>query len=466
MSSDIAWLSAAELADAYRSRKLSPVEVVRSLIQRMEKYDGIVNSFITLDSEAALETAKLAEYEIFHGRQRGNLHGIPVGLKDNIDVAGLPTTCHSKILLNNLPRRDAHVVSGLRAAGAVILGKQSLHEFAFGGPSPELPFPHAKHPWNTEYHPGGSSSGSGVALASGFTPLSIGTDAGGSIRNPAGSCGLVGLKPTYDLLSRRGVFPVSPSVEHVGPMARTVRDIAVTLDELIQIDRRLPETSSPLDLKLPELEQGVKGFRIGFVRNFHEEDMIADPQLISALNEVARTLEREGAIVRDVRLPRVQEFAAVHRVILLSEAWNVHAPWLRTRPGDYTTPTRRKVMAGAFLTAGNLVQACRSRDALIGSVDAAFGEVDVLLTASALDPVCRIADQAELLRTYARHARSPFNLTGHPALAMMSGRATNGLPLSVQFVGRRMGEATLLRTARAYERATQWMSTNPKPFNA
>ncbi|MDT2024577.1 amidase [Methylocella sp. CPCC 101449] len=459
---DIAWLGVADLEGAYRTRKLSPLEVVRALIERIQTHDGSVNSFINVDAEAALKAAEVAEYEIFHGRHRGSLHGVPLGLKDNIDVAGLPTTCHSKLLLNYVPYRDAHVVSGLRAAGAIILGKQSLHEFAFGGPSAELPFPHAKHPWNMEYHPGGSSSGSGVALAAGFAPLSIGTDAGGSIRNPAGSCGLVGLKPTYDLLSRRGVFPVSPSVEHVGPMARTVTDIALAMHELTQVDGYSANSVAGLDIS--ELESGIKGLRVGFVRKFHEEDMIADPQLIAALAEVARVLESEGAIVREVRLPRVQEFAAVHRVILLSEAWNVHAPWLRTRPGDYTTPTRRKVMAGAFLTAGHLAQAQSCRSVLTQAVNDAFQECDVLLTASAMDPVSKIADQAELLRTYSRHARSPFNLTGHPALAMMSGRANNELPLSMQLVGRHLGEATLLRVARAYERATQWIVGNPRPF--
>lgn len=206
---ELHWLSAAELGVAYRSRRLSPLEVVRSLLDRIQAYNSHVGAFIRIDAESALSAARDAEQDILSGRSRGPLHGVPYGVKDNIDVAGLPTTCHSKILIDNIVSQDAEVISRLRASGAILLGKQSLHEFAFGGPSPELPFPFARHPWNTAYHPGGSSSGSGVALAAGFVPLSLGTDAGGSIRNPAGNCGIIGLKPTYDLLSRRGVFPVA-----------------------------------------------------------------------------------------------------------------------------------------------------------------------------------------------------------------------------------------------------------------
>ena len=460
-AADLCWLGVSELAAGYRARRFSPVDVTRALVARIERHDGLVNAFIRVDAEGALAAAKVAEHEIHRGRARGPLHGVPVGLKDNIDVAGVPTTCHSKLMLDHVPSRDADVVAHLRSEGAIILGKQSLHEFAFGGPSPELPFPHAKHPWSLEYHPGGSSSGSGAALAAGFTPVSIGTDAGGSIRNPAGSCGLVGLKPTHELLSRDGVFPVSQSCDHVGPMGRRVADVALTLDAAMgrhEERRRGTPTAATL-------EDGLRGLRIGFVRHFHERDMIADPQVVGALDEAVRVLEAEGASVRDVTLPKLQELAAVQRVILISEAWRIHAHWLRTRPADYTTPTRRKVMAGAFLTAGHLINAQMLAPRLKAAVDAVFAEVDVLLTAAAFDPVAKIVDQAELLRTYARHARSPFNLTGHPAVAMMAGLATNGLPLSLQFVGPWNGEAMLLRAARGYERATNWRDVCPRPFD-
>jgi aspartyl-tRNA(Asn)/glutamyl-tRNA(Gln) amidotransferase subunit A len=451
---DLPWLTAAEVAAAYAAKQLSPVELVQALLSRIEARNADCGAFIRVDAEGALAAARLAEKEIFAGRALSPLHGVPYGIKDNIDVAGQPTTCPSKILLDNIAREDAPAIANLRASGAILVGKQALHEFAFGGPSKELPFPYARHPWNTAYHPGGSSSGSGVALAADLVPLSLGTDAGGSIRNPAGNCGVVGLKPTYNLVSRRGVFPVAFTLDHVGPMARSVADIALMLDGLVgrDFERRFGA----------DLDRGVRGLRIGFVRQWHETDMVADPEVMAALDEVERVLKQEGATVRPIGLPRLQEMAAVQRIILLAETWAVHAKWLRERPGDYTLPTRRKVMPGAFLSAGDYVRAQQWRTRMIDAVDDAFRDVDVLLTASGMDPPFRIDDAAGLARTYPRQGRSPFNLTGHPALAMMSGLSKKtGLPLSVQFVGRANDEVTLLRTASAYERVTQWSRHRP-----
>jgi aspartyl-tRNA(Asn)/glutamyl-tRNA(Gln) amidotransferase subunit A len=427
---------------------------VQALLREIDARNPDCGAFIRVDAEGALDAARHAEKDIMAGRSLGPLHGIPVGVKDNIDFAGVPTTCHSKILLDNVAREDAASVANLRGAGAIMLGKQSLHEFAFGGPSKELPFPFARHPWNTDYHPGGSSSGSGVALAAGFVPLSVGTDAGGSIRNPAGNCGVVGLKPTYDLVSRKGVFPVAFTLDHVGPMARSVADVALLLDGLVGPRR---ERSFGADLG-----RGVRGMRIGFVRQWHETDMVADPEVMAALNEVERVLRQEGAEVRDIPLPRIQELAAVQRLILLAETFAVHAKWLRERPQDYSLPCRRKVMPGAFLSAGDYVNAQQWRGRMIDAVDNALEQVDVLLTASGMDPPFRIDDGAGLAKTYPRQGRSPFNLTGHPAIAMQSGLSKkSGLPLSVQFVGRAYDEITLLRVAAAYERVTQWSRHRP-----
>jgi aspartyl-tRNA(Asn)/glutamyl-tRNA(Gln) amidotransferase subunit A len=453
------WLTASEIGAAYRARKLSPVELVQTLIAEIEAHNADCGAFIRIDPEGALAAARHAEADIMAGRALGPLHGIPVGAKDNIDFAGVPTTCHSKILLDNIAQEDAACVANLRGAGAIMLGKQSLHEFAFGGPSKELPFPFARHPWNTDYHPGGSSSGSGAALAAGFVPLSVGTDAGGSIRNPAGNCGVVGLKPTYDLISRRGVFPVAFTLDHVGPMARSVADAALLLDGLVGPRR---ERSFGADL-----ERGVRGLRIGFVRQWHETDFVADPEVMAALDEVERVLRQEGAEVRAVALPKVQEMAAVQRIILLAETWAVHAQWLRERPEDYSMPCRRKVMPGAFLSAGDYVNAQQWRRRMIEAVDDALLDNDVLLTASGMDPPFRIDDGPGLLKTYPRQGRSPFNLTGHPAIAMQSGLSKRvGLPLSVQFVGRAYDEITLLRVAAAYERVTQWSRQRPPLYQS
>jgi aspartyl-tRNA(Asn)/glutamyl-tRNA(Gln) amidotransferase subunit A len=455
-------LSAAEAGHAFAARTLSPVELLGALLARIDRLDPKLNAFIRLDAEAAMAAAREAEREIAAGRRRGPLHGIPVGIKDIIDVVGLPTTCHSRILLDNVASADAVVVAKLRAAGAIVIGKLSTHEFAIGGPSLDLPFPPARNPWNTAHHPGGSSSGSGAGVAAGLFPLALGTDTGGSVRNPASACGIVGLKPTYGRVSRRGVFPLSFTLDHVGPLTRTVTDAALLLQTIEGHDAADPGSASfAADDALAAIERGIVGLRIGFVRHFHEKDLPADPQVTAALETVAETLKAEGAQIRDIALPTLNEFAAVNRVILGAEAWSIHAPWLRTRPGDYGQLARQRLMAGAFMSAGDYVNAQRRRAQMIAAVEDVFQDVDILLCASSMDPASRIDDMAETLRTYPRQARTPFNVTGHPALAMMSGLSENGLPLSMQFVGRYGADASVLRVARAYERASEWHMRRP-----
>ena len=452
--SDLHWLTATAAAEAFRARQLSPVELTSSLLDRIDRLDPRLNVFIRLDGDAAMDAAKAAEAEIAAGRPRGPLHGVPVGIKDIIDVAGLPTTCHSKILVDNVAVTDAVCVSRLRSAGAIILGKLSTHEFAIGGPSFDLPWPPARNPWNTEHHPGGSSSGSGSGVAAGLFPVALGSDTGGSVRNPASACGIIGLKPTYGLVSRRGVFPLSFTLDHVGPLTRTVADNALMLAAIAGHDPLDPgSAAAPWGNYTVELEGGVRGLRIGFVRHFHESDLPASPEVAAGLENVVGMLQKLGADIRDIRLPTLGEFAAVNRVILNSEAWAIHGPWLRERPGDYGRVARRRLLAGAFLSAGDYVQANRRRLEMIAAVEDALREVDVLLCGSSMDPPSRIEDAAETERTYRRQARTPFNVTGHPALAMMAGLSSSGLPLSVQFVGRNFAEATLFRVARAWERA-------------
>ncbi|HEV8680663.1 MAG TPA: amidase, partial [Stellaceae bacterium] len=447
-------LTATAAAEAVTARKLSPVELMTALLERIGRLDPQLHAFIRLDAEAAMAAARAAEAEVAAGRLRGPLHGVPVGIKDIIDVAGLPTTCHSKILIDNIAASDAVCVARLRGAGAIVLGKLSTHEFAIGGPSFDLPFPPARNPWNTDHHPGGSSSGSGAGIAAGLFPLALGSDTGGSVRNPASACGIVGLKPTYGLVSRRGVFPLSFSLDHVGPLTRTVADNALLLDVIAGHDPLDPgSAAAPAGHYGVALDRGVRGLRIGFIRHFHETDLPADPEVAAGLENVARTLQSEGAEVRDVRLPTLGEFGAVNRVILQSEAWAIHGPWLREQPGDYGKLARRRLMPGAFIGAGDYVQAQRRRREMIAAVEDALREVDVLMCASAMDPPSRIEDAAETERTYPRQARTPFNVTGHPALAMMAGLSRSGLPLSVQFVGRYFAEATLFQVARAWERA-------------
>lgn len=459
---ELHWLTLSEASRGFASRTLSPVEYLTALLQRIDKLDPTLHTFIRLDADAAMDAARAAEKDIAANRIRGPLHGIPIGVKDIIDVAGLPTTCHSKILLDNVAPHDAAVIARLRAAGALVLGKLSTHEFAIGGPSFDLPFPPARNPWNPDHHPGGSSSGSGSGVAAGLFPAALGSDTGGSVRNPASCCGIVGLKPTYGLVSRRGVFPLAFTLDHVGPLTRTVADTALMLDAMAGHDPADPGSAATDARHFARmLERGVRDLRLGFVRHFHETDIPAHPEVTAALEDVVRVLQAAGAEVRTVTLPSLTEFAAVNRVILTGEAWSIHAPWLRERPGDYGKLARRRLMPGAFMAAGDYVDAQRRRTQMIAAVEDVLRDVDVLVCASSMDPASRIDDAAETARTYPRQARTPFNVTGHPALAMAAGLATNGLPVSVQFVGRYFAEATVLRVAAAYERATSWHKNHP-----
>jgi aspartyl-tRNA(Asn)/glutamyl-tRNA(Gln) amidotransferase subunit A len=460
--SELHWLTAAEAVREFAARRLSPVELLTALLARIERLDPKLHAFIRLDADAAMDAARAAEAEIVAGRVRGPLHGVPVGIKDIVDVAGLPTTCHSKILVDNIAHADAAVIAKLRQAGAIILGKLSTHEFAIGGPSFDLPFPPARNPWNPDHHPGGSSSGSGAGLCAGLFPLALGSDTGGSVRNPASACGIVGLKPTYGLVSRRGVFPLSFTLDHVGPMTRTVADNALLLDAIAGHDPADPCSAATGARHFGRmLDRGVRDLRVGFVRHFHELDKPAHPEVTAAVEDAARVLQSEGAEVRDVTLPSLNEFAAVNRVILCSEAWSIHAPWLRSRPADYGQLSRQRLMPGAFMNAGDYVGAQRRRLQMIAAVEDVFRDCDVLICASSMDPASRIEDATETGRTYPRQARTPFNVTGHPALAMMAGLSDGGLPLSVQFVGRYFDDATVLRVAAAYERGTEWHRKRP-----
>jgi len=451
------WMTAAEIARGYRNRTFSPVELTKSLLDRIDALNPICHAFITIDHEGALESARHAEREIYAGRALGPLHGVPLGIKDIIDVAGQATTCHSKIRLNHLAHQDAQVIAKLRAAGMIFMGKLALHEFAIGGPAFDLPFPPARNPWNLEHHPGGSSSGSGAAVAAGLLPLALGTDTGGSIRNPAACCGIVGLKATYELVSRRGVFTLSSSMDHVGPMARTVEDASLLLNALAE-----PQAGGQAIDYTADLGRSIKGLRIGYVRHFHETDEIAHSDVSTALDEASKVFSQLGATVSDVQLPALSEFLTAQKFLMLAECWSVHAQWLRERPQDYAQTTRRKLLPGAFLTAGEYVQAMQMRRLLIDAVDQTFKDYDVLLVANSMDPACRIDDEPEIVRTYTRQARMPFNLTGHPAIALMTGQASNGLPLSMQLVGKCFDETSVLRVAAAYERATPWHLLHPQ----
>ena len=459
---DIHWMTAAELSRAYRDGALTPEIVVTALLDRIARYDGDINAFVSVDAEAALAQARQAGQDIAAGNWRGPLHGIPVALKDLIDMAGQVTSCHSRLMLDRVAECDATVVKRLRDAGAITLGKLALHEFAIGGPSDDAAYPPARNPWDTEHQTGGSSSGSGAAVAAGFVPLALGTDTGGSIRNPAGHCGVLGLKPTYGAVSRHGVFPLCFTLDHVGPMARSVEDLSIAMNVIGGHDPADPGSAQQAAGDYTaELSAGLRGLRFGVVRHFHEHDMQGSPEVVAAIDDAVNVLREQGASVTDVNLPPLARFTTAQRVIFHAESWAVHANWLRERPADYSYIARRKLIVGAFLGAGDYVQAQRWRLQLIEAVDQVLRDVDILIVANSLEPASAIDDTVEFVRTYGRHARSPFNLTGHPALAVMCGLSSNGLPLSVQFVGRCHEDATVLRAGAGFESASAWREQHP-----
>jgi aspartyl-tRNA(Asn)/glutamyl-tRNA(Gln) amidotransferase subunit A len=460
--SELAFLSVADAARLLREKKLSPVEYAKALIDRIERYDPALSTFLRFTPEIALEDARRAETEIMRGGWRGPFHGMPYGLKDIVDYAELPTTGHSRILADNMARHDAVVTRKLRAAGGVFMGKLSTHEFAYGGPSFDLPWPPARNPWNREHFCGGSSSGSGAATAAGFVPAAIGSDTGGSIRNPATMCGVVGMKPTYGLVSRRGVLPLAFSLDHVGPLTRRVRDNALMLDLIAGHDALDPGSADiATGGYTAQLERGVKGLRIGVVRHFYARDLKADAEMIAGIESALKVLSELGAEVREVETAPLADYNNCNRTILSSEAYAIHEKWLRERPQDYGALARERLLAGAFVRAADYINATRIRRKLTARFNALFSEVDVVITASSLDPACRIDDTRALESTYARQARAPFNITGNPALSVPVGFSKDGLPLGMQIVGRPFDEAGMYRVAHAYEQATDWHHRHP-----
>ncbi len=460
--SDLAYLTIAEASALLRDKKLSPVEWTQALIARIERHDGRLNAFLRFMPEIALSDARRAEAEISAGNWRGPLHGVPYGLKDIIDYAGLPTTAHSAILKDNIATADAFVTQRLRAAGAVFMGKLSTHEFAIGGPCFDLPWPPARNPWNRDYFCGGSSSGSGVATAAGFVPFAIGTDTGGSVRNPSTMCGVTGIKPTYGLVSRRGVFPLAFSLDHVGPLTRTVHDNATVLNVLAGHDGLDPGSVARPGIDYTALtRKGLKGVRIGWLKHFYHDDIKADPQMAAAIDAAVLKMQELGAQVTEVKTIALSQFQACNRIIMGSESYAIHQKWLRERPQDYGDITRQRFLYGAMYSASDYINALRMRSKFTADFHALFNDVDVIVTASAHDPACRIDDQEACEFIYSRQARAPFNVTGSPAIAVPAGFSQEGLPLGIQIVGAPYNEATVYRVGAAYEAATAWTAKHP-----
>lgn len=453
--------SLAEASAAIASGALSPVALTEAALARIAALDPKLNAFITVTADRARRAAAAAEAEIKAGKRRGPLHGIPYALKDIYDVAGVRTTAHSKLLLDNVPSEDATSTAKLEAAGMVLLGKLSTHEFARGGPTDALPFPNAKNPWNTAHFAGGSSSGSGVAVASGMVGLAMGSDTAGSIRLPATFCGIVGLKPTYGVISRRGVVPLSFTLDHAGPLTRTVEDCALAMQALAGHDPGDPGSAhEAVPDYSADLRKGVAGLTIGRARAYDEEAGV-DAEVMAALDEATAKWRALGARVVDVVLPSKKRMDAATQTILLAEGFAIHGEWLRSRPQDYGRVTRERLMMGAFVSGADYVQAQRLRRILTAEVDAVLAGCDAILCAGNPTAAPRLVDVDEGPFRKSHPITGPFNATGHPALALPCGFGASGLPLGLQLVGRNYGEAMLFRIAHVYEQAAGWLARRP-----
>ncbi|HEX5816377.1 MAG TPA: amidase [Methylomirabilota bacterium] len=466
---DLTFASATELARMIAAREVSPVEVVRAHLERITALDGSLRTFITLTADAALAAAAAAEAAVVAGRPLGPLHGVPLGLKDLYDTAGVRTTGGSRILADRVPAADATVVRRLREAGMIVLGKLNMVEFAYGPEGLNPHYGHPRNPWDATTHrmAGGSSSGSGAAVAAGLAPVALGSDTGGSIRIPCSLCGLTGIKPTYGRVSRAGVLPLSWSMDHVGPMTRSAADCALVLGAMAGYDPADPSTSVlPVPDYTVALTGDVRGLRVGLLRGFFLESATAEVR--AAVEGAATTLEKAGAVVDEVALPGVRHAGAGSLAVVATEALAYHAAWLRTRAADYDPDVRTRLMLGAFVTGVHYVRAQQARALLRREVDEALARRDVLLapatpiTAPAIEArQATLGDGPADIRSALIRLTRPFNFSGHPACSLPCGVTAGGLPIGMQVVGRPFDEATVLRAADAYQRLTDWHARRP-----
>ena len=457
---DLHELPIAEAGRLLRSGSVTSEALTEAALDRIARIDPSINSFIVVTAERARADAAQADADFAAGVDRGPMQGIPYALKDIYDTAGIATTCHSKLRVDNVPEADSVVAAKFRQAGGVLLGKLGTHEFALGGPSFDLPFPPARNPWNTEHMPGGSSSGSGAAVAAGLVRMAMGSDTGGSIRGPAAYCGTVGLKPTYGLVSRRGVFPLSTTLDHCGPLSWSVEDSAIALQAIAGFDPLDPASAK---VAIPDyrsgMTDGVRGLRIGVPRHFFDKDETST-EVIAAIDAAAQSLAAAGAIVEEITLPDYELFGICGRVIMYSEAFAIHEADFQKRPLDFGLLTWMRMTLGAFVTATDLHQATRLRRELAVAVNTTLLDYDVLLTATALVTAPALLDVKPGVAAWPMQTM-PFNLTGNPAMAMPTGFSASGLPLSVQIVGRAFDEATVLRVGASLEAATNLLSRRP-----
>jgi aspartyl-tRNA(Asn)/glutamyl-tRNA(Gln) amidotransferase subunit A len=439
-----------------RDGRLSPVALMRQCLERIEKLNPILNAFITVTTDLALATAKLAEQEIQRGAWRGPLHGVPIGLKDQIDTAGITTTAGSELFKDRVPGEDAEVVKRLKHAGAIIVGKNNQHEFAYGGSSIISYFGEVRNPWNPAHIAGGSSGGSAAAVAAGMCFAAIGTDTAGSVREPASQCGLVGLKPTYGRVSLQGVIPLSLSIDHVGPLTRTVADAAIVLQAIAKpgpSENGLPDFSA-------RLKDGIAGMKLGIPRGFFFEQL--DPEIAQATEAAIAVLARLGAVLCDVELD-----VPTDRTLSSAEAYSVHAENIARQSEKYHPDTLQRFLKGKDIPSGDIVNARRELAEVRVSIQSIFKHVDVLITPTipiappAIDELKKNLDQLRPRELILLRNTRPANVWGIPAISVPCGFTSAGLPIGLQIMGAPWDEARVLQVAHAYEHATEWHKRQP-----
>jgi aspartyl-tRNA(Asn)/glutamyl-tRNA(Gln) amidotransferase subunit A len=456
----------AEVAEHIRARELSPVALMQRTLDEIERLNSSVHAFVTVCGEEALAQARAAETEIAAGRYRGPLHGIPFAVKDVYQTKGIRTTAHSHALVDWIPDEDACTIARLRDAGAILAGKLATFEFSTGA-AVEGPFPPARNPWNLAYTPMGSSSGSGAAVAAGMVFAALGGDTGGSVRLPAAACGCVGIRPTYGRVSRRGVIPLSWSLDAPGPITRSVRDCAYVLGAIAGYD---PEDPASAKRDVPDfaadLERPIRGMRVGVDRAHFFNSEFVEPSVIELVDRALEVLRAQGAVLVPVALPMLEYVHAAQNIIHVCESHAYQAPRVFRDPRKYGPTVRAYFRLGAFLSARDYLQAQRVRELIRREMVRAFGDVDVI----AAPTLSRWAERFDEVDTGTRFGKLtgkpnlmiPFSNAGVPAITVPCGFSADGLPLGLQIAGRPFAETTVFQVAAAYERATPWHTQHPK----
>ena len=459
---DLHYLTIAETADLIRGKKLSPVELTDALLKRIDTHNAQLSAYITVTADVARKQAKQAEQEIAQGNYRGPLHGIPFALKDIYNTAGILTSGGSKVCSDNVPTENATTTQKLLDAGAILLGKLQTHEFAHGGPSFDLPWPPARNPWNLAHFTGGSSSGSGAALAAGLTPAALGSDTGGSIRGPASHCGITGIMPTYGLVSRAGVIPNSFTFDHCGPMTRSAEDCAMLLQVLAGYD---PKDGGSTEQSIPDYRAAlnhfdVKGLKVGVLRHYWEEDLPAHEDLRAAMEDAIATFKRMGAVVEDCRARPMLDGLDIKVIIGECEIYSINQHDLQARPGDFGRDFLGRALPACLFQASDYVQALREHKRYIADMQPLVKKYDVLLTAG-FGPAPRFEDYRVTNFWRRSNAFTPSNSARTPSLVMCGGFSKNGLPLGLQLITRPFNDAQLLAVGHAYQRETDWHKRRP-----